>query len=361
MKDQISRRDFFRTTAAAAGAVTVGMGGNFVAAATDKAAIEKTRSYNPNMEYRRLGSTGIWASAICLGGHFKRVGELTGHTIQGWERPTDAAAIAALDKNRDAVIGKCIDVGINLIDACTTGEVATYGPLLQGSRREKIYLNAGAWPECPRDPKWRTKEKLMESLEMNLKDGKQEYFDIWRVVMDDRGRHSDAENDVFAATIEEAKKAGKIRFGGASCHSHRWLEKAVTKYPGVFQVMIFPYTVKTQELPKSSLFEAVRKYDIGTLGIKPFGSNSLFHGAADAEEKSRRARMTLRYILGNPAITAPIPGLAIPEEVENAALAVKEMKKQLSYSETKELMDVTENMYANLTPQYEWLKDWQYV
>jgi hypothetical protein len=41
MKDQISRRVFFRTTAVTAGAITVGMGGNFVAAATDKAASGK--------------------------------------------------------------------------------------------------------------------------------------------------------------------------------------------------------------------------------------------------------------------------------------------------------------------------------
>lgn len=360
MNAHVSRRDFLRTTTVAAGAITVGMGGNFVAAATDKSAIKKTRSYNPNMEYRRLGSTGLWVSAVCLGGHFKRVGDLTGHVIQGWERPADAAAVAALDKNRDAVIGKCIDVGINLIDACTSGEVATYGPLLQGSRREKIYLNGGAWPECPRDPNWRTKEKLMESLEMNLKDGKQEYFDVWRIVTDDRGRHGDADNAEFIEAIELAKKQGKIRFGGASSHSHKWLTEMVSSHPDIFQVMCFPYTVRTAELPTGSLFEAVRKYDIGTLGIKPFGSNSLFHGAEDAAEKSRRARMTLRYILGNPAITAPIPGLAIPEEVENAAAAVAELRK-LSKTEKMEVEAMADEMYANLPPQYEWLRKWEYV
>ena len=25
------------------------------------------------MEYRRLGKTGLWVSAVCLGGHWKRV------------------------------------------------------------------------------------------------------------------------------------------------------------------------------------------------------------------------------------------------------------------------------------------------
>lgn len=360
MRKEISRRTFLRSTAVAAGAITVGMGGNFVAAASDRETIKKTRSYNPNMEYRRLGSTGIWASAVCLGGHFKRVGDLTGHAILGYERPTDAAACEALDKNRDAVIGRCMDVGINLVDACTSGEVATYGPLLQGARREKMYLNCGMWPDCPRDEKWRTKEALLKSLDEGLKSAKQEYFDIWRIVTDERGRHSDADNEEFIAAVEFAKKQGKIRFGGASSHSHKWLTHMAKTYPKSIQVMIFPYTVKTEELPESSLFEAVRKYDIGTLGIKPFGSNSLFHEAADAEEKSRRARMTLRYILANPAITAPIPGLACIEEVDNAAAAVAEIRK-LTKSEEKEVVTMTEAMYDNLPPQYEWLKEWQYV
>lgn len=360
MNNEISRRAFLRTTAVAAGAITVGMRGNFVAAATDKTAIEKTRSYNPNMEYRRLGSTGLWVSAVCLGGHFKRVGEVTGQKVPSYTRAGDAVIDAALDKNRDTIIGRCMEVGINLVDACTAGEVETYGLALQGSRREKFYLNCGMWPDCPRDEKWRKKEALLKTLEDGLKSAKQEYFDIWRIVTDDRGRHDDADNEEFIAAVELAKKQGKVRFGGASSHSHKWLTHMAETYPKSIQVMIFPYTVKTEELPKSSLFEAVRKYDIGTLGIKPFGSNSLFHGAADAEEMSRRARMTLRYILGNPAITAPIPGLATIEEVDNAAAAVAEVRK-LSKREEEEVVAMTDEMYDNLPPQYEWLKDWQYV
>lgn len=360
MKEQISRRQFIRTTAVAAGAITVGLGGNFVAAATDQEAISKTRSYNPQMEYRRLGSTGLWISAVCLGGHFKRVAEVTGEKIPAYTRAGNAAADAALDKNRDAVIGRCMEVGINLVDACTAGEVETYGRLLQGSRREKFYLNCGMWPECPRDAKWRTKEALLKTLEDGLKSAKQEYFDIWRLVADDRGRHTEADEMAFVGAFEQAKKEGKIRFGGISSHGHTWLKRLAETYPKSIQVLCFPYTAKTKELPRDSLFDAVRKYDIGTLGIKPFASNSLFHGAANAEEMSRRARMTLRYILGNPAITAPIPGLATIEEVDNVAAAILEHRK-LSRKEEKELIKMTDDMYANLTPQYEWLRGWEYV
>lgn len=360
MKEPISRREFIRTTAVAAGVVTVGMGGNFVAGATDTETISKTRSFNPNMEYRRLGSTGLWVSAVCLGGHFKGVAEVTGQKIPAYKRSGNAAIDAALDKNRYDVLSRCMDVGINLVDACTAGEVETYGRQLQGSRRDKFYLNCGMWPDCPRDAKWRTKEALLKTLEDGLKSAKQEYFDIWRLVADGRGRHSEADEMAFVGAFEQAKKDGKIRFGGISSHGHTWLKRLAETYPKIIQVLCFPYTAKTKELPQDSLFEAVRKYDIGTLGIKPFGSKSLFHGAADAEEKSRRARMTLRYILGNPSITAPIPGLATVEEVDNVAAAITERRK-LSSKEEKELTEMTDKMYANLTPEYEWLRGWEYV
>jgi aryl-alcohol dehydrogenase-like predicted oxidoreductase len=309
MKEQISRREFIRKTAVAAGAITAGLGGNFVAAASDQEAIKKTCSYNPNMEYRRLGSTGLWVSAVCLGGHFKGIAEVTGQKVNAYTRSEDAAANAALDKNRDAVLSRCIEAGINLVDACTAGEVETYGQLLQGKRREKMYLNCGMWPDCPRKEKWRSKEMLLKTLEDGLKEAKQEYFDIWRIVADDRGRHSETDELEFVAAIDQARQQGKIRFGGMSTHSNKWLKHLAETYPKSIQVMCFPYTAKTKELPEDSLFDAVRKYDIGTLGIKPFANSSLFQGAENAEEKNRRARMTLRYILGNPAITAPIPGL----------------------------------------------------
>ncbi len=359
MNGKIKRREFIRTSVAAVGSVAIGMRGNFVAAADDQEAIKKTASYSPQMEYRRLGSTGMWVSAVCLGGHFKRIGEITGQKIPSYDMPGDPTAAAALSKNRDAVMSRCMEVGINYIDACTEGEVATYGPLLKG-RRDKMYLNIGMWPKCPRKPELRTKAKLMEALEVGLKRGEVEYFDCWRIVADDRGRHTEAEEQEFVAAIEEAKKQGKIRFGGVSSHGRTWLKRLAETYPTAFQVMCFPYTAQTKELPEDSLFEAVRKHDIGTLGIKPFASNSLFHGAKDNEEKSRRARVTLRYILGNPAITAPIPGLATVEEVDNAALAVKE-RRELSAIEKHDLDEMTARMYANLEPEYRWLRDWEYV
>jgi len=358
--NDLNRRDLIRTGAVAAGALAVGAaGGNFVAAAADAPAIKKTRSYNPDMEYRRLGATGIWVSAVCLGGHWKRVAEVTGHKINSYSPPADAKSRKILETNRYDVLTRCMEVGINYVDACTKGEISVYGPALKG-RRDKMYMGFAMWPECPRNKKYRTAEMLLKTREEGLTLAKVDYVDIWRLVASSPGKHSEAEELEFIKAFETAKKQGKVRFTGVSSHGRQWLKRLAEKYPEHYQVMLFPYTVASKELPKDSLFEAIRKHDIGTFGIKPFGSNSLFKGAKTPEEKSKRARMTVRHILGNPAITAPIPGLACVEEVDNMATAIKEQRK-LTTAEADELRVAGENMWANLPSDYQWLKEWQYV
>src|SRR5512140_2430114 len=72
----------------------------------------KTRSYNPNMEYRRLGRTNIMVSAVSIGGHRKNIPYKPG--------------TEEFKKNRRDVVYACLEHGINYIDACTTSEVAVY-------------------------------------------------------------------------------------------------------------------------------------------------------------------------------------------------------------------------------------------
>ena len=66
-----------------------------------------------------------------------------------------------------------------------------------------------------------------------------------------------------------------------------------------------------------------------------------------AEEDNRIARLAIRYILCNPAITAPIPGLITVEQVDNVALAVKE-RRELDEEEKAELDRAMDRAWANL-------------
>lgn len=345
-----TRRKFMRDTSLmAAGAVAGALipAGQAVVEATDSA-IRKTPSYNPDMEYRRLGRTGLWVSAVCLGGHWKRVNVMN----------------QDFDKNRRDVVDRCMEVGINYIDACCRPEVLAYSKALAG-RRDKMYMALSYCGQEVRNEKYRTTKKLMESLDSLLAESKQEYTDLWRITcFEPGGKHSFNTSCELVAALEKAKKQGKARFIGISSHDRRWHKMMIEYFPQL-EVILFPYTAMSKVAPKDSLFETVRKHDIGVFGIKPFASNSLFKGSSapddpKAEEDNRRARLAIRYILCNPSITAPIPGLISPAQVDNMAKAVKE-RRQLDVAEAAELERAADEMWAGLPANYQWLKNWEYV
>ena len=348
--DKLSRRTFIRNTSLAAAGVIAGAmsSKNRDLSASTESAIRKTPSYNPDMEYRRLGKTGLWLSAVCLGGHWKRINVMN----------------QDFDQNRRDVVTRCIEVGINYIDACWDNEVKAYSKALAG-RRDKMYMALSHGAKETRNDKYRTAKKLLGSLDELLRDSKQEYTDLWRITcFEPGGKHSFNTSCEMVEALEKAKKQGKARFIGFSSHDRRWIKFMIEYFPQI-EVVLFPYTAKSKVAPKDSLFPALKKCDIGVFGIKPFASNSLFKGSSapndpNAEEDNRQARLAIRYILCNEAITAPIPGLISPHQVDNMAKAVKE-RRQLDLTETRELQKSMDQAWANLPANYQWLKNWEYV
>jgi predicted aldo/keto reductase-like oxidoreductase len=373
-KDRVTRREFVRDTAllaastAVAGTILDLEAGIVPANAAEvPEEVKKTRSYNPNMEYRRLGKTGLWVSAVAMGGHWKRVDKIIGSQaeIDPYAGPTSDSDKAPFLKNREEVVNHCMEVGINLIDFAGDAEPETYSKVL-GSRRDQMFLAYSHPASELRVPENRTKEKLLELFEAGLKRCKLEYADIWRLMALERGgSHSQEDVDAMIGALEAAKQKGLCRFTGMSTHDRPWAKKLIKAYPDTIQVLCTPYTAASKELPVDSLFKTIKECEVGLLGIKPFGGNTLFQGdgsptGPNAEEDSRRARMAIRYILCNPAVTAPIPGLISIAQVDNAALAVRE-RRELDNEEKAQLKQWGEEMWANLPPNYHWLKDWEYV
>ena len=198
-----------------------------------------------------------------------------------------------------------------------------------------------------------------------MKESGQDYTDIWRITcFEPGGKHTFNTSCELVAALEKAKKQGKARHIGISSHDRRWHQMMIENFPQL-EVILFPYTSMSKVAPKESLFDAAKKCDVGIFGIKPFASNSLFKGDSSpdsphAEEDDRKARLAIRYILCNQAITAPIPGLISKHQVDNMAKAVKE-RRELDVAEKAELEEASQKMWANLPANYQWLKDWQYV
>ena len=351
----------------AAGAAAGMTAASAIAAKTTTTDKTKTRSYNSEMEYRRLGKTDAWISVVSLGGHWKRIKKVIDAKgdIGGWNLPGSSADAEAFHKNRYEVVSRCIERGINLVDACSGGEIMTYAKALR-NRRDKMFLSYSWCEKESRSPHWRSAKKLLQGLDEGLKAAKLEYADLWRIsALMGRKGHTPAEEEEMVKALETARKQGKVRFTGLSSHNRPWLKRMVEKYPDAIQAVLTPYTAASKKLPTNSLFDAVKKCDAGLLGIKPFASNSLFKGdgspgSPHAEADDRRARLAIRYILANPAVTAPIPGLISVHQVDNMVRAVQERRK-LDRQEKAELKQATDEMWANLPEGYQWLKEWRYV
>ena len=75
MSEKITRREFVRDGAVAAAGMAAGLSATYTVHAgnPEEADTSKIVNYNPDMEYRRAGKTDWMTSAVCLGGHWKRL------------------------------------------------------------------------------------------------------------------------------------------------------------------------------------------------------------------------------------------------------------------------------------------------
>jgi len=367
-KQELTRREFVRKSALAATGLAWGLSATRTVYAGNPTGEDTSKipSYNPEMEYRRCGKTDMMVSAVALGGHWKRIDKVlpprpgrTGWLSWGEGDPE-------FDKNRYEVVSRCIDRGINYIDACWSNEVIAYSKALRG-RRDKMFLGYSWGHTEVRYPEWRTFKKLREGFEHGLKTAGLEYVDLWRITCyEQSSRHDEATIEELIKALDWAKKSGLARFTGISSHDRPHIKKLIEQYPEQLEVICTPYTAKTKVVTdESGLWATIKKYDVGWFGIKPFASNSIFKGDSSPdspyfEEDNRIARLAIRYILCNPAITAPIPGLITVQQVDNMALAIKE-RRELDLAEKAELDRAMDRAWANLPAKYQWLKDWEYV
>jgi aryl-alcohol dehydrogenase-like predicted oxidoreductase len=285
------------------------------------------------------------------------------------------------EQNRSDVVSRCMERGINYIDACTVQEVTAYAKTLKG-RRDQMYLGfswsqeemrhlGSEWQKAkkqgkPMPPGWIT-QSLKDAMDRGLQTTGLQYVDLWRITCyEQSGMHGDDEIAEMVEALAWAKQTGRARFTGISSHDRPHIKLLIEKYPQHLEVICTPYTAKTKVLEdENGLWAAMKKLDVGWFGIKPFAGTSLFAGDSSpssptAEEDNRLARLTIRYILCNPAITAPIPGMITPQQVDNVALAVKE-RRELDKQEKAELERAMDRAWANLPHHYQWLKQWEYV
>lgn len=401
-ESRVSRRGFIQTGAAAAGVVVFPGIRTVLAGNPTNEKTSDILNYNEQMEYRKAGKTGLMVSAVCLGGHWKRADKVVPGLFQGGRWLNADLDSSEFEKNRYDVVSRCIDRGINYIDACTKQEVIMYAKALKG-RREKMYLGFSWYQEemrslsremekaeragQPKPPGWITK-MLKQAMDNGFRTTGLEYVDVWRITCFEKSsQHTDQQMEEMLEALRWAKKTGRARFTGISSHDRPHIKKWIEQAPEELEVICTPYTAKTKLTGakivsegegraanivtledgswKNSLWAAMQRLDVAWFGIKPFASGSMFKGDSSPgnpheAEDNKIARLTIRAILTNPVITAPIPGMITPEQVDNVAMAVLQ-RQALDKDEQAQLDAATDRAFANLPHHYKWLNDWNYV
>ena len=384
--EKLSRRSFVRTTSLTITGIAAGsiFGTN---CSREKVSDTSTiRNYNPEMSYRRLGKTGLMVSEISIGGHWKtREGGRVWGGFANDEVPGDVV------KNRTEVISRCIDHGMNYLDITTASESLSYGAALK-SRREKMYIAADDHTKGPRRPANLTIGGQMANIEECLRCLGTDYLDVWRPQFRQDGNHENNDVEVCIEAFEKAHQQGKARWLGMSAHNRTFVQRVVENYPQ-YSVVIFPYTAKSKVKPagigsidtenlvevgtgdgaysgdtNKSIFDAVKRHDTGVITIKPFAGGSLFNTSIkfgpemkNTEEDYETARLTLAYILCNDVISAAVPGMTTIAEVDNNVRASAERLALMDQDGIRKLRKSTDEMWAHLPGQYDWLKDWEWV
>jgi hypothetical protein len=352
MSDPVnSRRQFLKVSSTAvAGAALVAQPGG-PARAADPA---KILNYNPKMGYRPLGKTGHMISEVSLGGH-------GGKTVE----------------DRLAVMEKAVELGMNYVDNNMSSECDLYGAAMARSKtagRDKWFIGFASWPEkvTTEAEDQLTPDGMMKNIEIRLKSYHTEMLDLWRPVGATWGPGqtkiatllmvSAKALDMVVGVFEKARQQGKVRYLGISAHNPKVFTRVLKEYPQ-FSVVIFPYLFLTKELGGDSLLKLAEEKGVGVIGLKPFGAGTTF-GIRPREIQGKidtRAHVLVKEMLRETRLSAIIPGVNIPEQLQENVKGSYEKDSPHSPDDKKALLECTRNYYAHLTPEYRWLHKWQTI
>ncbi|HWE01945.1 MAG TPA: aldo/keto reductase [Tepidisphaeraceae bacterium] len=286
MNDQRNpvRREFLRSAAAAGLGLATG------------GAVEKTATPPPAtperpgaptgdpIPLRQFGRADVKVSALGMGGHhlgdFKTIEE----------------AIAA--------VHEAIDGGITFFDNCWeyhNGKSENWlGRALLG-RRDKVFLMTKV---CTHG---RSAELAMEMLEQSLIRLQTDHLDLWQihgVTFDNDPELAYRKGGVIEA-LEQAKKAGKVRFVGFTGHKDPAIHLKMIQmgYPfDAVQMPLNPFDGNFHSFERQVIPEA-RKRGFAVLGMKPM------NGTAEAIKKGVfKPEEMLRYAMSLP-VTTTIAGI----------------------------------------------------
>ena len=272
-------------------------GGLVLAAATASQGLKAAQAA-AEIPRRPLGKTGLTVTALGIGGFHLGL-------------PEDAGIATR-------IVHEAIDHGVNFFDNAweyNQGKSEErMGVALQG-KRDKVVLMTKV---CTHG---RDKKTALKQLEDSLRRLKTDHLDLWQVhevvYWDDPERHF-AKGGVIDA-LEEAKKAGKVRFTGFTGHKHPGIHLKMLEHGYAFDAVQMPlncFDASFRSFEQQVVPKALER-GMAVLGMKSMGGRGqpVLAGVVTAEE-------ALRYAMSVPGIATTISGIQTLEVLrQNLAVA----------------------------------------
>jgi aryl-alcohol dehydrogenase-like predicted oxidoreductase len=310
------------------------------------------------MEYRKLGSTGLDVSKICLGCMSFGVPERGGHP---WSMNEDLAV---------PIIRQALDAGINFFDTANvysdgTSEEIVGKALAAHANRDEIVLATKVHGAMRRGPNGGglSRKAILSEIDNSLRRLGTDYVDLYQIHRFDRT----VPIEETLEALHDVVRSGKARYIGASsmyawqfakmlyvAERHGWTR---------FVTMQDHYNLLYREEEREML-PLCREERIGVIPWSPLARGRLtrdwdevtersetdefgqrLYGGSDravvqavtelAEQRGiTRAQVALAWLLSKPAISAPIVGVTKPVQLDEAISA---LSVELSEEEVKQL------------------------
>ena len=244
----------------------------------------------PKVVYRTLGKTDLKPSGV-------------GYGI-GYVPPTD-------------VVARALDMGINYFDTARDYKDSEriFSGVIKGRQRDKIII-------ATKSPSYK-KEQILKDLDTSLAELGTDYVDIWHL----HARDTPASiPDGALEAMQFAKKSGKARYLGFSCHKPYAMVDFIIKTK-VFDVMQMTYSYPIGGRLRNDAVDKLREAGIGVIAMKVVVAVSGLN-LADFSGKPKSSGQGplagIKWVLTNPGIGTTVPHMKTIPELEMNFRAMSE-------------------------------------
>lgn len=256
------------------------------------------------MDYRVLGKTGLQVSRMGFGG----------------------LPIQRTDENAcREILVKLADLGVNYIDTARGYTVSEgyIGKALAGMR-DKFIL---ATKSMAKD-----KASMERDIEISLQNLQTDYIDLYQIHNPNREGYEQiiAPGGALEALLE-AKAAGKIGHIGFTNHYAEMIELVLQE--DWVETVMFPYNIV--ETQGEKLLRLCKEKNVGFIAMKPLAGGAI-----------EDARIALRYIASCEGVDVIIPGMDVPEQVQENYDAIMD-SAPLSQEEQAKITAIRKDLGEN--------------